>query len=164
MPKKPKEERALFIPQEQSVWETFVEDGFEGNRTQGEVLLRKYLSLEELQTLELPPLPKALEGDDLLAILKEREEQIKEALAQFVLDWNIGVRTPSGEAVKADPPAVAGGGQFDRFLGPRIAGLNYDYIRNKNLGLVKAARSTPLERTADTIGDSSSTPSGTEAE
>jgi len=162
MGKKAKE-RKLFIPQQQSHWVTYVEEGFEDDPTQVEVLLRRNLSLEEVQTLSVPDVPEGLKGEELEAAIEERNQLIYAALAPFVLDWNMGYLTPSGEAVMADPPAVAGPGQFPRFLGQRFTSQIYFDLLRRNTGLVKAARSTPLERTANTSGASSETPTGTEA-
>lgn len=155
-------ERKLFIPQLQSEWVPFVEEGFEDSEAQVEVLLRKNLTLDEIETLYVPDPPPGLESEDLVAAVKEQNRLTYEAMAPFMLDWNMGYVTPSGEHVKADPPAVGGPEQIERFLSPRFAGRILHELRTRNTGMVKAARSTPLERMDATSGDVNETPTGTE--
>ena len=85
---------------------------------------------------------------------------MREALAPFVVDWNMGYRRPSGEAVKADPPAVAGGEQFGTFLSDRIVSMIFQDIKFRSTGLVKAKSSTPHAATVEPIDGASSTPTG----
>lgn len=79
------------------------------------------------------------------------------AMATFVVDWNMGSRTPSGEDVPADPPAEAGGGQFLKFLPKRIVEQIYIDLRILSRGLGKAKSSTPLVSMVDTTGAANST-------
>ncbi len=175
MPKK-KEPLQLYVAAQKTKRVPYTEEGFEDDPTQVEVVLRRNLTNEELETLDFEPLPNFLKGEDgeplegealaegqrqLKAAINERIAEVDEALAPFVLGWNVGYLTPSGEVVQADPPAVAGGPQLRKFLPSRIVDQIYTDLRVRSTGLVKAARSTPLERGADTSGDSNSTPTGT---
>lgn len=175
MPKKSKAPE-LYVAAQKTKWVPYTEEGFEDDPIQVEVLLRRNLINDELETLEFEPLPNFLRDEDgnplegealaegqrrLKAAIEERIAEMDEALASFVLDWNVGYLTPSGEVVKADPPAVAGGSQLRKFLPGRIVDQIYRDLVNRSTGLVKAKSWTPLVVGDDTSGDSNSIGTGT---
>jgi hypothetical protein len=124
--------------------------------------VRKNLTHEEWEELEVPPIPDDLTGEDRQALVDAHNEAVYDAIAPHIIDWNFGYVDEDGNEVKADPPAVAGGAQLPRFLSDRLIGQIYWDLRLRSTGLVKAKSSTPLEVTDITSGDSSSTPTGTE--
>ncbi len=165
MPKKSKAtgERPLYIASERYKWMTYTEEEQEDDPIQVEVRIRKNLTEGELEALTFDPLPEGLEGEALQEAIAARESEMWEAMSPFVVDWNVGYWTPSGEDVPADPPAVAGGAQFLKHLPERIVNQIFIDLRLRSTGLVKAKSSTPLASTDDTTGDSSSTPIESEA-
>jgi hypothetical protein len=129
-----------------------------------------------LETLQFDPLPNFLKDEDgiplegealsegnrlLKTAIEERIAEMDEAAAPFVLDWNVGYLTPSGEVEKADPPAVAGGPQLRKFLPGRMVDQIYRDLVSRSTGLVKAKSWTPLVAGDDTSGDSTSIETGT---
>jgi hypothetical protein len=163
MPKKAKQpELVLYVAADKYDTLTYIEEGHEDDRIQVQVTVRRNLTNAELETIEVEPLPPNLSGEELKAAILERDARFRQALAPFVVGWNVGYRTPSGEAVQAEPPATGGWEQFGRYLPPRIVGRIAHDLQMRSTGLVKAARSTPPERGDDTSGDANSTPTGTE--
>lgn len=178
MPKKKSPEpMQLYVAAQRTKKVTYIEEGAEDDPIQAEVVLRKNLINDELETLQFDPLPNYLkdeDGNDLegealtegqrqfTEAVEERVAEIDEAIAPFVIDWNMGYLTPSGEVVKAEPPAVAGGSQLRKFLPGRIVDQIYRDLVSRSTGLVKAKFWTPLEAGDDTSGDSNLTPTGTE--
>jgi len=166
MPKKKQAagpERPLYIASERYKPITYVEEGQEDDPIQFEIKVRKNLTNDELETLTFDPLPEGLEGPALQEAIAAREAEMWEAMAPFVVGWNVGYLTPSGEQVEADPPSVAGGVQFTTYLPDRIINQIFIDLRLRSTGLVKAKSSTPLASMADTTGDSNSTPIEPEA-
>lgn len=159
MPKKSKAtgERPLYIASERYKWMTYTEEGQEDDPIQFEIRVRKNLTEGELEALTFEPLPEGLTGDAFQDAVHAREAEMWEAMSSFVVDWNVGYRTPSGEDVRADPPAIAGGAQFVKYVPDRIINQIFIDLRLRSTGLVKAKSSTPLASTDDTTGDSKST-------
>lgn len=63
------------------------------------------------------------------------DELVCERLAPFVLDWSVGYRDDKGKAVKAPPPAEAGGEQFALISMVYVLQLLRE-MRNRSTGTV----------------------------
>lgn len=143
----------LYIPQRQvrTLW--FLKEGDESDQPELSVTIRADLLIDELESLTWSDRDE--EGKPMVPAV----EDVRERLAPFVLDWNVGV-LKNGKAVKADPPAKAGGGAFTAIAETytwRILGE----VKHHNSGAVRASFLPKSKRSAPPSGDTNASEKGT---
>jgi hypothetical protein len=121
----------LYIPRQQTKTIWFMKEGDESDQVELSVTIRADLLNDELETLVWPT-----KDDDGEPIVIEIDD-VRERIAPFILDWNVG-ELRDGKPVKADPPAVAGGEALEAIADAYTWRLLTE-IKMHNLGVVKPA-------------------------